>query len=95
MPPSRFDIVASADPQTLVRILNYFAQLGLLPRRVNSAEADGWVTIRIQQPGLSEQQARIIAEKMRSSVFVATVQLHRGRRLLLSHSEMIDDLSAQ
>ncbi len=85
---SRFEVVAHADPQTLVRVLNYFAQLGLQPGRVHAVEADGSVTIRIAQPGLAEQQAHIIAEKMRTSVLVDTVRVHRGRRLLQPLSEI-------
>lgn len=95
MPPFRFDVVARADPQALMRLINCFAQLGLLPRRMRSVEADGLVTIYVEQPGLGEQQARIIAEKMRSSVLVETVRVRRGRRHLKSPSGTIDDLSAQ
>jgi hypothetical protein len=94
MPLSRFEVVACADPQTLIRLLNYFAQVGLLPARVNAVEACGLVTIRIHQHGLSEQQARIIAEKMRGSVLVDAVQVRRGRRLLTPLSETIEELSA-
>ena len=92
---SRFDIVAHADPQTLIRMLNYFAQLGLSPSRVNALDVGGSVTICIEQPGLDEQQARIIAERMRSSVLVETVRAHRGRHPLLPLSETIDVLSTQ
>ncbi len=83
MPLTRFDIAARADPQTLVRLLNYFAQLGMLPSRVNAIEAGGSVTIRIEQPELGELQARIIGEKMRNSVLVETVRIRRGRRFLI------------
>ena len=74
---TRFDIVAQSDPQTLMRLLGYFAQLGLVPRRVD-AVIHGSVKVRIEQLELGEQQARVIAEKMRSSVLVETVRVRRG-----------------
>lgn len=83
MPMFRFDIIARADPQTLPRLLNPFAQIGMVPKRVNAAEADDLLTVRIDQPALGEQQARIIAEKMRGSVLVEAVRLRRGRQTLL------------
>ncbi len=92
---SRFDIVAHADPQTLVRLLNHFAQLGLRPERVAAVEADEVVTVRIEQRDLDEQQARIIAEKMRGSCLVASVRVRRGQRLLTPFDGTIDALSAQ
>jgi hypothetical protein len=94
MPLSRFDIVARAEPQTLMRLLNYFAQLSLLPSRVNAVEAEESMTIRIEQPGLGEHQARVIAEKMRSSVLVEAVRVHRGRHLLVPLNGTTNDISA-
>lgn len=95
MPRSRFDIVALADPQTLIRLLNPFAQLGLRPSHVKAVESNGLVTVRIELPDLSEQHGRIIAEKMQSSLLVETVRVLRGRHLLTPLSETIDALSAQ
>jgi acetolactate synthase regulatory subunit len=95
MSRSRFDIVARADPQTLIRLLNAFAQRGLRPNRVMATESNGLVTVRIEIPDLSEQQGQIIAEKMRSSFLVETVRVVRGRRLLKPLSETIDALSKQ
>ena len=87
MPSCRFDIVARADPQTLPRLLNPFAQIGVMPSRVSAVGADDLLTVRIVQPGLGEQQARIIAEKMRCAVLVEAVHLRRGRRALLPGGE--------
>lgn len=94
MPLSRFNIVARHDPATLIRLLNYFAQLGMVPSRVKAAEVGGRITVRIEQPDLSEQQARIIMEKMQSAVLVEAVRVHRGRRLLTPPSDTIDNISA-
>jgi hypothetical protein len=94
MLPSRFDIIAHADPQTLIRLLNYFAVVGLFPTLVNAVEAGGMVSVRIELADLDEKQARIIAEKMRSSVLAETVSVRCGGHLLLPHHGVIDDLSA-
>lgn len=94
MPLSRFDVVARVDPQTLIRLLNPFAQLGLLPSRVDAIEAEGLVTVCIEQPDLAEQQARIIAEKMRSYVLVEAVSLRCGTDTLSSIHEAVHELSA-
>lgn len=75
MPVMRFDIVSRSDPQALIRLLNHFAQRDLLPGHVAATEADGRLTIRIDHPDMDEKQARIIAEKMGSSVLVETVCL--------------------
>jgi hypothetical protein len=85
---SRFKLRARADPQTLIRLINYFAQLGFLPTRVRAQEADGLMTVHIEQRGLSDAQERIIAEKMRSSVLVEAVHVRRAR--VLPASEMDD-----
>ena len=87
MPTCRFDIVARADPQTLPRLLNSFAQIGMMPSRVSAVEADDLLTVRIDQPELGEQQARIIAEKMRCSVLVEAVRVRRGRHALMPFGE--------
>jgi acetolactate synthase regulatory subunit len=95
MPLSRFDIVARADPQVLLRLLNYFAQRGLLPSRVRATQADGLVMVHVEQSDLDEEQACIIVEKMRTSVLVEAIRIRRGRRLLTWPSGDTDDLSTQ
>ncbi len=95
MPPSRFDIVGHKDPQTLIRLLNYFAALGLAPSQVTAVAADGMMAIAIEQPDLGEKQARIIAEKMRSSVLVESVRLRLGQHLLTPLIETMHELPAQ
>ena len=75
MPVMRFDIVTRSDPQALIRLLNHFAQRDLLPGHVTATEADGRLNICIDQPDMDEKQARIIAEKMGSSVLVEAVRL--------------------
>ena len=65
-----------------------------MPSCVDAVEAGGLVTIRIEQPDLSEKQAHIIAEKMRSSVLALSVSLQGGRQTLISLDGTNDDLSA-
>ncbi len=95
MPTSHFSVVAYADPQVLVRIVDYFARLGVMPSRLTAVESGGLVIIRIEQNGLGEDQARLIAEQIRGSALVETVHVHRGQRLLTPVSETSDDISAQ
>jgi hypothetical protein len=82
MPPVRFVVRARAEPQTLARLINHVAQLGLVPKRVRADEADRVMTVLIEQDGLDDHRAGVIAEKMRASVLVETVRLTRGRRCL-------------
>jgi hypothetical protein len=86
-PVSRFDIVARPDPQTLARLINYFAQRALIPRMVEAREADGMMLVTIEQEGLSVQEAGIVADKMRNNWLVEDVGLRRGNVHQLSLSE--------
>lgn len=80
--PVRFRVQARPDPQALGRLINFVAQLGLVPRRVCADHVDGLMHVMIEQDGLADHHAAMIAEKMRSSVLVEAVQLSRGRRQL-------------
>lgn len=91
MPVTRFDIVAQSDPQILIRLLNQFAQLGLRPSRVTASASGDLLNVRIEQGDLSEQRARIIAERMRASILVVAVHARHARRPLLAGAG--DDLS--
>jgi hypothetical protein len=93
MSPLRFDIVARADSQALIRALNSFAQLDLSPSRVSAVETGGAIKICIEQPDLGGQQAGIIAKKMRSSFLGASVCVSSGD-FLISASEACHELSA-
>jgi|LakMenEpi03Aug12_release.lakeMendotaPanAssembly.Ray.scaffolds.fasta_scaffold01673_24 hypothetical protein len=70
-----FNIQARSDPQTLLRLLNFFGQLGLVPTHVRSEETGGFMSICIEQRDLHGDQASIISEKMRSSFLVLSVNL--------------------
>lgn len=72
---ARFRIRARAEPQTVLRVLGHIAQIGLVPALVRAREAEGSMTILIEQDHLSRQQADLIAAKMRASVLVEEVIL--------------------
>jgi hypothetical protein len=72
---ANFHVQACVDPQALGRVINYFAQLGMVPSRVEARATGDLMEIRIVQDELDDRLANIIAEKMRSSVLVEAVQL--------------------
>lgn len=91
---SRFDIIARRDPQTLARLINYFAQRAMIPHAVRAEEADGMMLVTIEQDGLHAHEAGIIADKMRMSWLVDDVKLHRGHARQLPLSEAVMDRAA-
>lgn len=72
---ARFLVTAQAEPQTLPRILNHIAQLGLCPAHVRADVVDGRVEVVIEQRGLTGRQADVVAERMRASVLIEAVRL--------------------
>ena len=73
-----FKVWAAAEPQTLPRLLNYFAQRDLLASRVEASVSDGETHVVIEVEGLPAPAAEMIAEKMRQSVLVARVEIDLG-----------------
>jgi acetolactate synthase regulatory subunit len=71
----RFTISAELADDTLLRMLNYFAQRGLHPSRVLAEQFGDTVTIDIDQPDIAEHAASIIQEKMRNCINVKTVEV--------------------
>ncbi|WP_120497989.1 hypothetical protein [Kiloniella sp. EL199] len=60
-----FDIVAMSEPNTLLRVLEYFALIGVTPCNVKAdANLDGTQIISIIVEGLSQQRAYILAGKI-------------------------------
>ena len=78
MPPAHFNIRAVAEPQTLPRLISHFAQLGLIPSRVRAEEAEGMMSVIIEQADLMRSQADVVAAKMRASVLVEFVVVMHG-----------------
>lgn len=73
-----FAVRAFADPQTLPRVIGYFAQIAVIPTAVAARWTGERMSVRIQAGDLSSLQARIIAEKMRGLALVVAVRLYPG-----------------
>jgi acetolactate synthase regulatory subunit len=71
----RFTISAEIASDTLLRLLNYFAQRGLCPARVHAEQRGDATTIHIEQPDIDERTASIIGEKMRNCIHVTMVDV--------------------
>lgn len=71
----RFTITAEVADDTLLRMLNYFAQRGLRPSRVHAEQLGGTMTIDIDQLDISEHTASIVQEKMRTCIDVTAVDV--------------------
>lgn len=70
-----YKVHATADPGIVVRLLNFFAQRDLVPGAVQVRRYADGLTIKVEQPEITEHAATIIAEKMRSLVTVNSVEL--------------------
>jgi acetolactate synthase regulatory subunit len=71
----RFTISAEIAGDTLIRLLNYFAQRGLCPSRVLAEQRGDTMTIHIEQLDLDERIASIIGERMRNCIDVIMVDV--------------------
>jgi hypothetical protein len=70
-----YRIRATANPQTLSRIINFFAQRDLLPTSVRCDTRADALDVFIVASDLDPAHAQIIAEKMRSMVLVEEVEM--------------------
>lgn len=71
----RFEVEAMVDPQSLLRVLGYFAQRSVVPDAMEMRVGDGQMTISLTAPDLPEAHARIIASKLEQIVLVESVRL--------------------
>lgn len=71
----QFHIEADAEPESLARLMNFFAQQLLLPQTVSMTQENGALFLDIEQHAISAHRAAIIAQKMRSLVCVVDVSL--------------------
>ena len=89
-----FDIVAMSEPNTLLRVLEYFALIGATPSNVKAdANPDGTQTISIIVEEVSEQRAYILAGKINeiftvnsTSYVVEPIKTSVGK---MSHPDML------
>ncbi len=68
-----FSIRAAIGPSVLLQLLNHFAQRDLVPARVRSATDSEGLQVTIEQNGMTEHEAEVVAAKMRNLVLVASV----------------------
>lgn len=74
----RLRVTAEADPGVLPRILQYFHNLNVLPRKVLAEIATtGNVHVEVDVTGLSEDTISLIAAKLGQAPFVVNAYWHR------------------
>lgn len=71
----RFEVEAMVDPQSLLRVLGYFAQRSIVPDALRMRVRDGQMTICLNAPDLAEAHAQIIAAKLEQIMLVNSVTL--------------------
>lgn len=72
---AHFAIRAEADADVLCKLLNLFALQGWLPAEVHAVQAGEWLLVDLRIAGMPEQRGEVMAERMRSLVSVAAVEL--------------------
>ena len=81
---AQYQILAEAEPDLLVRVLNLFALQFLTPHSVQVSQQDDWLDIEIGIGGLSWHRAEVIAQKLRNLVCVGEVSLSNLQRVELA-----------
>ncbi|WP_430388303.1 hypothetical protein [Blastomonas fulva] len=71
----RFEVEAMIDPQSLLRVLGYFAQRSVVPDALQMRVGDGRMTISLTVSELAEAHALIIAAKLEQIMLVECVRL--------------------
>jgi len=74
----RFVVIADSGPQTLMRVLGLFAQRDFTPVRVEAGRSGQKLSIVVEQDALAPAAAILLAEKIRASVCVWSVDLSMG-----------------
>ena len=72
---AHYQLLAEAEPDLLVRVLNLFALQFLTPEQVNVQRMDDLMSIDIVIGGCSWHRAQVIAEKLRNLISVCSVNL--------------------
>lgn len=75
---AHYQILAEAEPDLLVRVLNLFALQFLTPEQVNVQRMDDLLSIDLVMGGLSWHRAQVIAEKLRNLISVCSVNLQNA-----------------
>ncbi len=71
----RFEVEAMVDPQSLLRVLGYFAQRSVVPDALEMRVGGGRMTISLTASDLPEAHALIIAAKLEQIMLVECVRL--------------------
>lgn len=74
----RFRLEAVPDPQSLPRIVNFFAQRALVPSAVSARTMSGHMRVEIVVAGLGAEQAAIIAAKLSEVVAILRSGVEAG-----------------
>lgn len=74
----RFRLEAVPDPQSLLRIVNFFAQRALVPSAVSARTMSGHMRVEIVVAGLGAEQAAIIAAKLGEVVAILRSGVEAG-----------------
>jgi hypothetical protein len=75
----RLRVVADADPIALVRVLERFQNLNLLPRRVLAEFGIGDIVhMEVDITGITEQALTLIAAKLRATPCIRNAYWHRA-----------------
>lgn len=72
---ARFRVTLVPDLGAAMRIINLFAQQGLLPDRIAVATYPDRLVVSVSQPGIAAARADLIAARMQAQVDVARVVL--------------------
>ena len=75
---AQYQILAEAEPDLLVRVLNLFALQFLTPEQVNVQRLNDLLSIDLVIGGLSWHRAQVIAEKLRNLISVCSVHLQNA-----------------
>lgn len=75
---AQYQILAEAEPDVLVRVLNLFALQFLTPEQVSVQRRDDLLAIDLVMSGLSWHRAQVIAAKLRNLISVCSVDLHNA-----------------
>lgn len=72
---ARYRVTLAPDLGAALRIINLFAQQGLLPDAVTITARADQLVVKIVQPALAAHRAELIAARMRTQIDVARVTL--------------------
>jgi hypothetical protein len=74
----RLQVVADADPGAIARVVERFQNLNIVPRRLTAEfSSNDLLHIEVDVCGLSDEQLKLIAGKVRQSTCIVNAYWHR------------------